>query len=194
MMKIAVIGTGEVGSTLGQKLKALGHDVVFGSRSPGGDKATELTVRTGVPVMSHSDAVAHAECIINAVHGETSVETLEGTAIEGKILMDVGNYESAIEKPIDTPLAEVLQAQFPSANVVKTLNNISAHLMVDPAGLGQPHSVFIAGNDASAKAQVHGDLGDLSSARAMEELAPLWVRLFEKFKHTNFNLHLAVRD
>jgi predicted dinucleotide-binding enzyme len=87
---------------------------------------------------------------------------------------------------------------------VKALNSVSAHLMVDPASLEQPHSVFIAGNDAGARAEVSRllesfgwqdilDLGDITACRAMEQLIPLWMRLEGKFGHPRFNL-AVVRD
>ena len=97
------------------------------------------------------------------------------------------------------PIGEAIQKAFPDVRVVKTLNSVSAHLMVDPASLGQCHSVFIAGNDADAKAEVIGllqsfgwqdiiDLGDIGATRAMEQLIPLWMRLEEHFDGPNFNL------
>jgi predicted dinucleotide-binding enzyme len=82
---------------------------------------------------------------------------------------------------------------------VKTLNSVSAHLMVDPSHLKGPHQVFIASNDAAAKQAVTGllkdfgwaeiiDLGDLAACRAMEQLVPLWMQLYKRLGGTNFNL------
>ena len=83
---------------------------------------------------------------------------------------------------------------------MKTLNSVSAHLMVDPHQLADgDHTVFVASNDAEAKQSVVEllrsfgwqdilDLGDLSACRAMEQLIPLWMRLEEHFDGPNFNL------
>lgn len=201
-MKIAVMGTGDVGTTVGRKLHALGHDVVFGSRDPGSEKALRLKAETGIPVASHKDAAAHGEWIVNALPGEHTIPLLTGCALDGKIFVDIGNYEAIVEGPVATPLGLALQAAFPAARLVKTLNSVSAHLMVDPASLGMDHSVFVAGNDAAAKAEVEAllasfgwrsiiDLGDLKACRAMEDLVPMWMQLFGKFGDPNFNLLVA---
>ena len=191
-MRFGVLGTGQVGSTVGGKLAALGHDVMFGSRDPGGDK-------NGIKVGSHAEAAAHAEIVVNALPGEFVIDTLRGCALDGKILIDIGNYNSAVDQPIVTPLGELIQQTYPKVLVVKTLNSVSAHLMVDPADLGAVHSVFIASNHAAAKATVSMllqsfgwssivDLGDLTACRAMEQLIPLWMRLEAAFDGPSFNL------
>jgi 8-hydroxy-5-deazaflavin:NADPH oxidoreductase len=194
-MKFGIMGTGEVGSTIARGLQRLGHDVVLGSRSPGGEKH-------GLPVRSHKDAAAFGEIIVNAVHGEDALQLFQGCALTGKILIDIGNYQSAISEPLARTLGETLQQAFPEARVVKTLNYISAHLMIDPASLGGPLTVFVAGNDAEARDTVKSlltawgwqdivDLGDLSAARSMENLASLWVRFNAQANHTNFSLALT---
>ena len=76
------------------------------------------------------------------------------------------------------------------ARVVKTLNTVTASVMVDPRQLaGGEHTMFVCGNDAGAKTQVNEilqdwfgwkyviDLGDISAARGMEMYLPLWLRL-----------------
>lgn len=191
-MRFGVLGTGQVGSAVGGKLAELGHDVMFGSRQPSGDK-------DGIKVGSHAEAAAHAQILVNALPGEFVIETLTGCAIDGKILIDIGNYNSAVDQPIATPLGELIQQTFPALQVVKTLNHVSAHLMVDPTDLGAEHSVFIASNHAAAKATVTEllksfgwtsiiDLGDLKATRAMEQLIPLWMSLEQVLGGPGFNL------
>ena len=197
-MRFGVMGTGQVGSTIAGKLAASGHDVMLGSRDPNGEKAKAL----GLPVGTHTEAAKHGECIVDAMPGEHAIESLRGCDIDGKIFIDIANYESAVDQPIVTPLGEAIQAAFPKVRLVKTLNSVSAHLMVDPASLGAAHAVFIAGNDASAKAEVTEllrsfgwqnilDLGDLTACRAMEQLIPLWMRLEQVYGGPDFNLAVA---
>lgn len=197
-MKFGILGTGEVGSTLGTKLTALGHDVMMGSRNPASPKAADFTAATGARFGTHAEATADAEWVINALPGEYAVDVLRECRLDGKILIDVGNYESAADGPLERSLGETIQATFPAVRVVKTLNCVSAHLMVDPASLPGPHNVFIASNDVDAKTQVTDllrsfgwqtvlDLGDLSACRATEQLIPLWMRLYRKFQSTDFN-------
>jgi hypothetical protein len=194
-MKIGVLGTGQVGSAIGGKLASLGHEVMLGSRDP----AARAGGSAGLRVGTVTDAAAHGQWVVNALPGEASILMLRDCAIEGKILIDIGNYNSAVDQPIIEPLGQVIQREHPTTRVVKTLNSVSAHLMVDPAKLGRPHSVFIASNDADAKREVTGllhsfgwqdvvDLGDLSACRAMEQLIPLWMSLEARFGGPQFNL------
>jgi predicted dinucleotide-binding enzyme len=183
-MKIGVLGTGMVGSAIAGKLKALGHDVMVGSRDPGGEKAKAL----GLPAGSYAEAAAHGDWVVNALPGEPAAGYLGQCQLDDKIVLDISNYDHAVDEPIETPVGEVIQRAFPKARVVKALNSVSAHLMVDPQQLGKPHTVFVAGNDAAAKGEVTEllrsfgwkdiiDLGDVSAFRAMEQLIPLWMAL-----------------
>lgn len=183
-MKFGVLGSGMVGSAVAGKLKGLGHDVMIGSRSPDDAKVMAL----GVPAGTYAEASAHGEWVVNALPGEPAVDYLRECEVDGKILVDISNYNHAVDQPIVTPVGELIQRAFPKVRVVKALNSVSAHLMVDPGHLGKPHTVFVAGNDAAAKAEVSDllrafgwsdiiDLGDSSAFRAMEQLIPLWMAL-----------------
>ena len=198
-MKFGVLGTGEVGSAVGGKLAALGHDVIFGSRTPASTKAAALSAKTGAVVASYAEAAAHGAWIVNALPGEEAIGILGACQIDGKILVDIANYNSAVDQPIMVPIGVAIQSAFPAVRLVKTLNSVSAHLMVDPQSLGAPHHVFIASDDAAAKEEVKSllrnfgwesilDLGSLSASRAMEQLIPLWMALEEKLGTTHFNL------
>lgn len=87
----------------------------------------------------------------------------------------------------------------PNTRVVKGLNFVSAQLMGNPQHLDGHHTVFIAGNAADDRVEVATllqsfgwrdiiDLGDLTACRAMEQLAPMWIRLNKKFGHIYFDL------
>jgi Queuosine biosynthesis protein/NADP oxidoreductase coenzyme F420-dependent len=108
-MKIAIIGSGIVGQTLGKKLVELGHNVVLGTRDPNkldeakgwaGSLSDWLTaVGNKATVATFTTAAAQGEIIINATHGMASLAALQiaGTEnLQGKILIDVAN-ELAIE-------------------------------------------------------------------------------------------------
>ncbi|CAN7178360.1 NADPH-dependent F420 reductase [Devosia sp. LjRoot3] len=194
-MRIGVLGSGQVGGGIARKLASLGHDVMMGSRSAA-NKAADFP---GIQLGTATEAASHGEWVVNALPGETSLRVLGQCDIAGKILIDIGNYDSAVDQPIAIPLGEAIQKAHPDTRVVKTLNSISAHLMVDPANLQQKHSVFIASNDEAAKREVTTllenfgwqdiiDLGDLSACRAMEQLIPLWMSLEQKLGGPQFNL------
>ena len=191
-MHISVFGTGEVGSAVATKLKSLGHDTVYGSRHPGPDQ-------DGIPVLSHADAAAHGDWLVNALHGEHAMATFAALPVAGKLLIDIGNWQSAVDGPIAETLGESLQRALPDTRVVKAMNFVSAQLMGHPEKLAGTHTNFVAANDPGARAEVTQllrdfgwldiiDLGDLAACRAMESLAPMWIRLNERFGHVWFNL------
>lgn len=207
-MRIGILGTGIVGQTLGLKLVQLGHAVKLGTRDPtridepkGHDRSVgtlrDWLARAGpeAGVGSFCDAAEYGELLLNALSGRASLEVLRAVPAEhlsGKTLMDVSNPVDASHgfpltlfvKDTDS-LAEILQRALPDVRIVKTLNTMTAALMVNPELVGDgEHTVFICGNDAVAKAQVAGllrefgwrdivDLGDITGARGVEMLFTL---------------------
>lgn len=197
-MRIGVLGSGDVGGKIAKKLAALGHEVMLGSPHAR-DKTDEFP---GIALGSATEAARHGEWVVNAMEGAIALETLKSCDIDGKIFVDIGNFESSIEGPLETPLGEAIQATHPNTRLVKTLNNISAHLMVQPSGLPQPTTVFIASNDEAAKSEVKDmlktfgwsdivDLGDLKACRAMENMAAAWISINKAVGSTNFNFSLV---
>ena len=101
-------------------------------------------------------------------------------------------------------LAETLQRAFPRARVVKSLNTMNAEVMVDPARVPGEHVVFVAGDDAEAKATVSGllgelgwpegrvvDLGGLAAARGLEGFLLIWLSIAQAYG--TFDLNIAVQ-
>ncbi len=86
-MKIAIIGTGHIGGTLGQRWRAAGHEVVYGSRAPSG------TGPGGTPVLPADDAVTGADVVVLAVPGGAVTEVVAalGAALAGKVVIDAAN-------------------------------------------------------------------------------------------------------
>jgi predicted dinucleotide-binding enzyme len=158
-MKIAILGTGRVGRSLARGWSAAGHIVMFGSRDPGSADAGEAEV------LGFADAVADADVVVNAVPGSVALDTLRAigrSALAGKTLIDIGNAladDFTLLFP-NASLGAAIQVEFPDTAVVKTLNTVTAPLMSDPHAVGSM-TVFLSGNDDSAKALVAGLLGDL---------------------------------
>src|SRR5204862_2487395 len=97
-------------------------------------------------------------------------------------------FPPMITAPQDDSIAEQLQRAFPAAMVVRSLNTMTAALMVHPEQLSDPRSVFVSGDDPEAKATVTAllhelghtdviDLGAVTTARGAEWLMPAWLRL-----------------
>jgi 8-hydroxy-5-deazaflavin:NADPH oxidoreductase len=227
-MRIAVIGTGMVGQALAGRLDELGHDVTVGTRdvdaslartegtgSDGAPFGSWASAHPGVVVAAFAEAAVDAEVVVNAVSGDVCLAALEqvGAArLDGAILMDLSNpldfsrgFPPTLFVKDSDSLGEQIQAAFPGARVVKTLNTLTAELMVRPAQLaGAQHSVFVGGNDPAAKAVVSElltsmghtdvlDLGDITSSRGTEMFLPLWLRIMQFTGTAMFNVKV-VRD
>ncbi|SKB64210.1 hypothetical protein SAMN05660473_01699 [Arthrobacter sp. 49Tsu3.1M3] len=225
-MKIAVLGTGMVGRTIAGALAGLGHDVVIGTRDPQATLArTEPDMmgtaplaewhaaNAGVDVAAFADAASGAELIVNATNGAGSLAALAAAGtpnLAGKIIMDIANpldFSQGMPpslNPVNTDsLGEEIQRSFPEAKVVKTLNTMTASVMVDPARVaGGDHTVFVSGDDADAKAAVTEllkgfghrdviDLGDITSARGAEMILPIWLRIWGALGTGEFNFKIA---
>ncbi|MCG6493858.1 NADPH-dependent F420 reductase [Kitasatospora sp. A2-31] len=211
-MRFGIIGTGTVGRTIADKLVALGHEVTLGSRTK--DNETGLAWAEQAGPTGHAgtfaDAAAFGEVVLNATSGTVSLAALRAAGAErlaGKLLVDVSNplvfsAEGEVSlDPVNTDsVGERIQREFPDAKVVKALNTVTAPLMVDPGRLGGEHNLFIAGNDAGAKAEAVAllgefgwpaewviDLGDIAGARGMEMMMPFWLRLMRSFGTAQFN-------
>ncbi len=213
-MNIGILGTGSVGATIGSKLLALGHSVKMGARSAANEKAAAWAGSQG-PHASHgifTDAAAFGEMVFNCTAGQASLAALEQAGadnLNGKVLVDVANaldfsrgMPPSLAVPSTDSLGEQIQRAFPGARVVKTLNTMNAQVMVNPALVPGDHDVFVGGNDAGAKAQVTAllrdfgwrsiiDLGDITSARGVEMILPLWVGLLGVKQTPVFNFKVV---
>jgi predicted dinucleotide-binding enzyme len=200
-MKVGVFGSGMVGQTIGSKVAELGHDVMLGTRDP--SKLQEWLAKTGANarVGSFADTAAHGEVLFNATNGRGSLEALDmagKTNLDGKILIDISNpldFSRGMPPTLfisnTDSLGEQIQRAYPNLKVVKSLNTVTASLMVNPRQLADgDHHVFVSGNDADTKAQVIHiltdwfgwrhvlDLGDITTARGTEMYLPIWLRLW----------------
>jgi len=106
----------------------------------------------------------------------------------------------------DDSLGERIQAAFPETRVVKALNTVNMHVMVQPTLVPDDHHIFVSGNDADAKSRVATllgewfgwrapqiiDLGDITTARGTEMLLALWIRLMVKLGTPTFNFRVVV--
>ncbi len=212
-MRIAMLGTGMVGRTLGGRLAELGHEVRLGTRDPAATRAREdWSDVPGTTLASYADAVTDADLVVNGTNGMASLEVLAaaGDGLAGKVLLDVANpldfshgFPPSLSVANTDSLAEQIQRAHPDARVVKALNTMNASLMVHPESLaGGDHTVFVCGDDADAKATVTGllhelghadvlDLGGLDAARGTEMVLPLWVRLMQQLGTVHFQFKVV---
>jgi predicted dinucleotide-binding enzyme len=213
-MQIGILGTGVVGQTLAGALAEKGHTVTIGTRDPAETLARETAkpparvsfkdwqqANPKVKLATFADAVRSADVVINATSGAAAMSVLEDAgadALGDRIVIDVSNpldFSKGVPPTLTVAntdsLGEQLQRAFPRVRLVKTLNTVTAALMVNPALVnGGDHTLFMCGNDAEAKATVKRwlgewfgwrdvlDLGDVTSARGMEMYLPIWLRMW----------------
>jgi predicted dinucleotide-binding enzyme len=192
-----------VGETLSAALGNLGHDVVVGSRT--------------APPATFAEAARHGEIVLNCTSGVHSLDALRlagADALFDKVLIDVANpldfsggFPPRLSVSGDDSLAEQIQRAFPRTRVVKALNTVTASVMVAPESLAEPTDVFVAGDDAEAKNQVVGllgelgwpatrvrDLGGISAARVVETYLMMWLSLMGLLGSPQFNVRLVTGE
>jgi 8-hydroxy-5-deazaflavin:NADPH oxidoreductase len=194
-MRIAILGSGNVGGTLGRAWAVKGHTVVFGLRDPskgaaavkGGD-----ALPAGASTASVLDAVRGADVVLVATPWSAAIDALrDAGSLDGVTIIDatnpIGPGFSLQHGPDGESAAERIQAAFPSARVVKAFNSTGANNMAQPSYDGVPTAMFFAGDDVAAKATVRTlvdtigfealDAGPLLRSRELESLATLWIEL-----------------
>jgi hypothetical protein len=193
-MRMAVLGSGDVGRTLAKGLKTHGYDVRIASRSAG--KLADFSKATGIAVQSFDAAASWCEGAVLAVRGSIAADAVRESGPEnlrGKLVVDVTNPlsdappEDGVLRVFTGPnesLMEQLQTAFPAIHFVKAFNSVGNALMVNPQLSGGKPTMFYCGNDADAKTIVARiidqfgfegeDLGTAKAARVIEPLCQLW--------------------
>ena len=226
-MHIGIFGTGIVGQTIASALAAKGHTVMIGTRDPqatlGRDSGNAFNrtpfrewqaANSAVRLGTFADAARFGEVLINATSGDGALPALEAAGAEAlgqKVMLDIANpldFSRGMPPTLSVcntdSLGEQIQRAFPRLRVVKTLNTTNALIMVNPAAVADgDHSMFVAGNDADAKAKTKSwlgewfgwrdviDLGDITTARGTEMLLPIWIRLWGALGTPMFNFKIA---
>jgi hypothetical protein len=189
-MRIAVIGAGKVGTTLGRGWTRRRHQVTYGVRDPSSAKAAALA-QGGVQVTAPTQAVERSEVVVLATPWAATKDAVEALGdLGGRPLLDATN-------PIGPGLTlavgdggsggELVQAWAPTARVVKIFNTTGVENMASPVYGDQAATMFYCGDDEAAcavAAKLATDLGfdavsagPLRNARLLEPLALLWIDL-----------------
>lgn len=192
-MNIAIIGTGNVGGTLGRRWAEAGHQIVFGTRDPSSQKVSELLAASegAASAATPAAAASNADIVVLATPWGSLEQTVAGLGdLSGKIVIDCTNpiapgFQLAVG--LTSSGAEQVAGWASGARVVKAFNTTGWENMADPLYDGQPTTMFICGDEAEAKAVVTElaetlgfevvDVGDLTAARLIEPLALVWIKL-----------------
>jgi 8-hydroxy-5-deazaflavin:NADPH oxidoreductase len=177
-MKIAVIGTGHIGGTLGQRWHAAGHEVVYGSRAQSG------TGPGGAPVLPPDRAVTGAEVVVLAVPGGAVAEVLAalGAALADKVVIDATNRIGQSEVNSRAAVA----ATAPGARYVRAFNTLGWENFADPP----PGAVLFFAADPGARPLAEELItavglepifaGDADASTTVDALLPLWFTLVQR--------------
>ena len=204
---IAVIGTGNVGAALGTEFAALGHTIVYGSRTPSSSEAAELVARTDgdASATTQPEAVKGADIVVLAVPGMLVEEITRSLGdLSGKIIIDPTNpidrSGHGFKMGVTSSNGEIIQFAAPNASVVKAFNSLSWETMIDPEKSGGPVSIPLAGNSADAKAVVAElvegmgleaiDLGGIENAHWVEGMLIMWLNNRYGGEREPFDYHL----
>lgn len=186
-MKIGILGSGNMGRSLGMLWAEQGHRVCFGGRTAEQGKAVAQFAGHDTLGGTHDEAAAFGEVLLYTIRGVDPAQVLLSTdGLAGKVVIDCNNQEippGFAYPPIEQAIAETLAAQIPQAHVVKAFNIIAQEVFeLSPTSL-EKHCVscFVCGDDAKARATVMRlaaeigfipiDCGALRNARLLEGLA-----------------------
>jgi predicted dinucleotide-binding enzyme len=174
-MRIAVIGTGHIGGTLGGKWRAAGHDVAYGSRQGEGEGPG------GAPLVPIGDAISGADVVVLAIPGGAVAETItpHGPALDGRIVVDATNNMSG---PAPDARAAI-SAAAPGARYVRAFNTLGWENFADPA----PGAALFFAAEPSARETSEeliravglepAHVGDADATGIVDALLPLWFTL-----------------
>jgi 8-hydroxy-5-deazaflavin:NADPH oxidoreductase len=191
IMKIAVIGSGNMGAAFVKQLRKAGHSVSGTSRNKASAQA--LAKEHGATVVDVSK-VGDAEIIILVTGAADAIPALKAAGnLSGKVVVDITNPLTADYMGLtighSTSNAEEIAKAIPGIHLVKGFNTLFAQLLGAGAALpnGGKVTVFVASDDAAAKTNVTSlaqsmgfavtDAGPLKNARYLEPVAGLNIYL-----------------
>ena len=214
-MKIAVIGAGNVGGTLGKRWAGAGHEVAFGARDPAEAKVAALVRESGptARAVSVPEAARDAAVVVLTVPWDSARDALAAAGdLRGRILIDATNPVPLTPEGLRQGLVighttsggEQVARWAEGARVVKAFNTTGWQNMADPVYGSQGLSMLLCGDDAEAKKVVADlarqlgfepvDVGPLRSARYLEAVATLWIDMAVlQGMGTNFGFRLVKR-
>jgi predicted dinucleotide-binding enzyme len=160
--RIAVIGAGHIGGTLGKKWAAAGHTVAFGVINPNGQRAQAVRAELGdgVSISSVADALAAAEVVLLAVPGAAMDETIANNAaqLNGKIIIDAANRMGGGGPPNSFA---TLRARTPNAHIYRAFNIYGWENFAE-ADPGSPQAdLFYCGPDGESRTVVERLIADV---------------------------------
>ncbi|HTW77640.1 MAG TPA: NAD(P)-binding domain-containing protein [Thermoplasmata archaeon] len=199
-MRVGILGSGAVGRALGTAFVEHGHEVTIGSQHTEKDELVAWRRASGpsARTATFAETARQGELLALCCLGEAVDAVIELAGpdhFDGKVLIDVTNpldfskgMPPGLFVGLTDSLGERVQRRLPRARVVKCFNIVPNARMGHPERHGEKPDMILAGNDPAAKAQVTEilrsfgwsgaiDIGGIDSARWLEAMVPLWVRV-----------------
>jgi predicted dinucleotide-binding enzyme len=209
MSTISIIGSGGMAAAIGGLAAKAGYTVEVMSRDVSKARALAEQVGSGATTGTFGAAPA-GDIIILAVPYSAVLDVVKqyGEELAGKILVDITNPVASDHTSFVTPndsfgALEIAKAAPADADVIKAFNTQFSHVLAADPAEGHPLDVFIAGDDAEAKARVSAfieslglrpmDTGPLLMARTLEHVCLLSLGLLtHSIKHANFSIGVSL--
>lgn len=173
--RIAILGAGPVGSTLGRKWASAGHTVAFGVKDPSSERAQSLRAALGqhILISSPAEALAQADIVLLAVPGNVVEEiiTTHAQLLDYKIIIDATNKFRNLEKFLATRIWDksetrnslaILQENVPHAQVYRAFNSYGWELFADPIFESIQADLFYCGPDSQTRAAIEQLITEIS--------------------------------
>jgi 8-hydroxy-5-deazaflavin:NADPH oxidoreductase len=208
MSSISVIGLGNMAKALAGRALAGGNAVEIIGRDQ--VKAKEVAATLGGATVGTAGAAPAGDIVVLAVPYTSAAAVVSeyGDALHGKVIIDITNpfspdFTGLVAPDGSSGAQEIAKAAPAGAHVVKAFNTLFSTVLTAGAAEGRPLDVFIAGDDAQAKARVSAfveslglrpmDTGQLSMARTLENAGLLMMGLVaHSVKHTNFTFGVSI--
>lgn len=213
-MRIGILGSGDVGRSLGSGFAKKGYDVTIGTRDPRKPELTKWVKANGghASVATFAEAAQRGDIVILATHGDATEAILDRVGPEAfaeKLVIDATNPlvfgsrgPPGLFVGTTDSLGERVQRKLPKAKVVKCFNSVNHSMMTNPKTPDGVADMLIAGNDKAAKRQVAKllkefgwndpiDVGGIDGARWLEAWVALWVRIATEQKNWQVALKIV---
>ncbi len=166
-MNITILGTGNIGGTLGKKWSAAGHPVVFGTRDPGSPKSAALAAAMpGASIQSVETAIRHGEAILIATPWAAvpEIASAHAAGLDGKLIFDATNNFGG---PVINSLSALEQAA-PRASIYRAFNSLGWEIFAAPIVNGAQADMFYSGPDGDTRAVAETLIAEIG-------VRPVWV-------------------
>ncbi len=188
-MKIAIIGTGNVGSALATHWANKGHEIYLGVRDVQGFKGKDLLKNPNTQVGPVAEAVKKSEVVLLSTPAPAAVEVAKSLGdTNGKVVIDAMNIVMGRGPQGYKNTAQAVLDHTPTRDVVKCFNTTGANNMANPAYGSMALDLFVAGDSAKGKAIATQlakdagfaacyDIGGNDKFELMEQFAWFWINL-----------------